>query len=59
MEGKNITLLPKGTYKKVGEKNILNALYDIAEKEGFDKERTRFIYEKKDDKEVYSIEVKK
>lgn len=59
MEGKNIKIIPTGTYKKVGERDIMDDLYDIAEKEGFDRETTRFVYEKKNDKEVYSIEVKK
>lgn len=57
MEGKNITVLPEGTYKKVGERDIMDDLHDIAEKEGFDPETTRFIYEKKDGKKVYSIEI--
>lgn len=47
----------EGNYKKIGERDIMNDLYDIAEKEGFDTETTRFIYEKKDNKSVYSIEV--
>ena len=50
-------VLVEGNYKKVGERNIMDDLYDIAEKEGFDTETTRFIYEKKDNKSVYSIEV--
>ena len=49
----------EGTYKKVGERDIIDGLYDIARKEGFDLETTRFAYKKKDDKEVYSIEVEK
>lgn len=59
MEGKNWKIIPAGTYKKVGERDIMDDLYDIAEKEGFNLETTRFVYENKDDKEVYSIEVKK
>ena len=59
MEGKNIKIIPTGTYKKVRERDIMDDLYDIAEKEGFNLETTRFVYENKDDKEVYSIEVKK
>lgn len=47
----------EGNYKKVGERDIMDDLHDIAEKEGFDTETTRFIYEKKDGKAVYSIEV--
>ena len=45
----------EGNYKKVGERDIMDDLYDIARKEGFNLEATRFAYEKKDDKEVYSI----
>ena len=45
----------EGTYKKVGERDIMDDLYDIARKEGFDLEKTRFEYKEKDDKEVYSI----
>ena len=57
MESKNITVLPEGRYKKVGERDIMDDLCDIAEKEGFDSETTRIIYEKKDGKKVYSIEI--
>lgn len=45
----------EGTYKKVGERDIMDDLYDIARKEGFDLETTRFTYEKKDGKKSYSI----
>ena len=45
----------EGTYKKVGERDIMDDLYDIARKEGFDLETTRFTYEKKDSEYVYSI----
>lgn len=48
-----------GTYKKIGERDIMNELYDVAEKEGFDLEKTRFVYEENDDNEVYSIVVEK
>ena len=57
MEGKNITVLPEGRYKKVGERDIMDDLHDIAEKEGFDPETTKVICEKKDGKKVYSIEI--
>lgn len=45
----------EGMYKKVGERDIMDDLYDIAKKEGFNLEKTIFEYEEKDDKEVYSI----
>ena len=44
-------------YKKVGEKDIMDFLWELAEKQGFNKEKTRVVYEKLDGKEVYSIEV--
>ena len=49
----------EGTYKKVGERDVMDDLYNIAIKEGFDLEKTKFEYEEKDDKEVYSIIVEK
>lgn len=48
-----------GTYKEIGERDIMNELYDVAKKEGFDLEKTKFVYEENDNNEVYSIVVEK
>ena len=45
----------EGTHKKVGERDIMDDLYDITTKERFDLETTRFEYKKKDSEDVYSI----
>ena len=44
-----------GTYKKVGERDIMDNLYNLAKNEGFNLETTKFVYEKKDSKKSYSI----
>lgn len=45
----------EGTYKKVGERDMLDELMDLAITQGYDKETTRVQYERKEGKKIYSI----
>lgn len=54
---KKYTISEFTNYKKVGEKDTMDFLMELSEKQGFDKEKTKVVYEKLDGKEVYSIEV--
>lgn len=49
----------EGSYKKVGERDMLDELMDLAIAQGYNKETTSVQYERKDNEEVYSIIVKR